>query len=124
MASLHEDYFAAYEEAFSPLMTVHTSQTPPDMLVSPVNADGWLQRRTRPCTVSLDDVFATYAQAAGKPLPNSFQRWYASTFTLDADCSVLRLPANPSNAPGKPLLEYIMPGNPWWERPLALGLLP
>jgi hypothetical protein len=124
MGSLHDDFFTAFEAAYAPLTTVHTDKTPQDMVAGPVNADGWVEWRMRPCTVPLDDIFAKYVHAAGKALPPSFQRWYASTFTLDCDCSVLRLPANPSNSPGKPLLQYVVPGNRWWERPLALGQLP
>lgn len=105
MASLDDEFFAAFEAASGPLKTVHTAATPQDMLAGPVDADGWVEWRMRPCPISLDDVFATYAQAAGKSLPSSFRRWYAGTFTLDGDCGLLRLPANPSNAPGKPLLK-------------------
>jgi hypothetical protein len=110
MGSLHDDFFTAFEAAYAPLTTVHTDKTPQDMVAGPVNADGWVEWRMRPCTVPLDDIFAKYVHAAGKALPPSFQRWYASTFTLDCDCSVLRLPANPSNSPGKPLLQYVVPG--------------
>lgn len=124
MHPIDEAFFRAYERAHRPLRIFRTASRPEDMMLGPVDAHGYCEWCFKPCTTSLDPIFSQYACAAGKELPPSFQRWYASMFTLDLDCSIIRLPINPSNAPGTGLLRQIMPESPWWTRPLELGLLP
>lgn len=105
-------------------MTVpHTADTPPEMIVGPADDDSVFWKML-PCDSSLDDVFGKYEEAAGQTLPPSFKRWYSAMYTLDADCAVVRLPENPSNHSGTGLLSYVMSDNDFWERPIALGLLP
>lgn len=117
-------FFDAYVKCFGPLKTVVTPKTPRDMIVGSVDVEGWAEWQLRPCTQDVDSLFSQLEQECGSPFPASFKRWYGAYFTLDMDCSVVRLPPNPSNAPLIPLRKLLLNGSPFATRPRSLGLLP
>jgi hypothetical protein len=117
---------AAFFEAFarcSPLMTVQTERTPPEMIVRvDEESEGWIEWRLIPCEGACDPVLRDLERACRVVLPPSFRRWYGSYYTLDMDVSVVRLPENPSNDPGGPLRRLLT--NPAFREVRDLGLMP
>lgn len=121
----YADFFDAYVRCFGPLVTVQTARTPPEMVIGPDRRSrGWVQWRLLPCDVDLEPRFLELEHRCGHAFPATFKRWYSSCFTLDMDLSVVRLPANPSNAPLVPLAEIALGSSVHSARPLELGLLP
>ena len=118
-------FFDAYQRWLSPLATVRTASTPSDMIVRPVaDSKGWIEWKLIPCEVGLTDAFAALERRVGYRWPPSFKEWYGTFFTLDMDVSIVRLPANPSNAPLQPLEKRTVTPDPFDQAAQSLGLIP
>ena len=116
-------FFDAYQRCFAPLKVVLTARTPREMLVSDrPDESGWVEWRVVPCASDLAHEFAEIERQLGRALPTSFKRFYGSFHVLDLDLGIVRLPANPSNAPLGPLRDDLF--NAAYQRPRDLGLIP
>ncbi|RYY86562.1 MAG: hypothetical protein EOO15_14200 [Chitinophagaceae bacterium] len=80
---------------------VFTAAFPEAMKASEVDADGWVSWKPLPGTLHRSD-YTALEQRFGVQYPESFIEWHRAYFFLDADCTLLRLPA--SN-PAEPLRE-------------------
>jgi len=124
MNAIYQDFFSAFELSNAPLGVVYLPEHDPEMLIGTPDTNGYIMWKFLDCEQPMVEVFSQYEKTAGRQLPESFKNWYAFKYSLDLDASVVSLPVNPKHSPGKGLLKKVMPGNDFWERPLALGLLP
>lgn len=112
-------FYAAYEAAFGPLMTVHLDSHPEEMLVGPPNPEGWVQwRLIRRPGRKLD--FTDIERGCGHPLPSSFKEWMSRFDSLDLDCGVVRMTPAPANDPLGPLAKEVRNGSPGLGNDLGL----
>src|SRR5690242_9850970 len=97
----YQDFFDLYARCFGPLAAVQTPRTPPEMIVGPApcGSKGWIQWRYIPCGDDVIQKFGALERGTRSTFPPSFKRWYCTNHTLDMDAAIVRLPANPSNAP-------------------------
>jgi hypothetical protein len=125
MSSIDDAFFEAYERHFSTHVAVRTERTPEDMVVRELDV-GWIEWRLLPGGRAVREVLDEVERVSGLCLPPSFRRWYGSRHTLSMDIGLVRLPANPSNDPGRPLLDRLATrsGLASAARPLELGLTP
>jgi len=100
MTDISKQFINAYFEVF-PNKTVWTESFPAAMKASEKDADGWIG--WKPIRGTLTDAeYADLEKKYAVVFPKSFIAWHKSLFFLDADCSIIRLPA--SN-PKQPLRE-------------------
>lgn len=94
MNSVAEQFFSAYSKAFS-TKAVYTDKIPKEMMASTIDHEGWFEWMLVPGTLQTSDYTKIEEQFNVK-FPNSFVDWHKSSFFLDGDCSLLRLPfSNP-----------------------------
>jgi hypothetical protein len=97
MIELVHQFFNAYMTAFSN-KTVFTKDTPQEMMLSPVNEDGWFEWRLIEGIIQEENYERIETEFKIK-FPKSFIQWHKEYFFLNADTSILRLPTSNPNLP-------------------------
>jgi hypothetical protein len=97
MIELVHKFFNAYITAFSN-KTVFTKDTPQEMMLSPVNEDGWFEWRLIEGIIQ-EESYERIEKEFKIKFPKSFIQWHKEYFFLNADTSILRLPTSNPNLP-------------------------
>jgi hypothetical protein len=117
LESTIEDFFKAY---WSPGMKIVSMDSQPkEMLVGPVDQDGWIEWKLIKGNLTVEDYRGVERQF-NVHFPESFISWHKSYFFLDCDCSFIRLPIS---SPVTPLLE-IRENLDWNRELIKQGLIP
>ena len=124
MSDAVEKFFRAYYACFAPQRIPLSPTTPREMLarVEPDNS-GYVEWRLTPQGDKAVDL-APLETVVGIPLPPSFKAWFTRYYTLDMDCSIVRLPECPSNNPLGPLKVIMTASHAFSTIPRQLGLIP
>jgi hypothetical protein len=94
MTSLINQFFNSYLKAFPP-KAVFTVNTPKEMMLSPVDEDGWFEWQLTEGGIG-ESEYEKLEREFNVVLPKSFIEWHKAYFFLSGDCSILRLPySNP-----------------------------
>ncbi|MBC9911576.1 SMI1/KNR4 family protein [Chitinophaga varians] len=100
MKMISEQFFSAYEKAFS-FTTVYRSTLPAEMLTFPPDKDGVIRWKTIPGTLKRSQYNQLEHQFNVR-FPESFITWHQAYFFLDGDCAIVRLPySNPQEPLGE-----------------------
>jgi len=119
MSDIVDRFFKAYWK--TGMKSVYTNEVPKEMMVSPVDKDGWYEWKLIPGTL----IAADYKKVELKfnaIFPDNFIEWHKRYFFEDGDCLIVRLP---HSLPTSPLEQLI--NNLDWEIPsqlIPLGLIP
>lgn len=113
-------FFHAFFKSFSN-KTVFTDTIPGAMMLSKENEDGWFEWKLINGTLG-EEAYHEVETAFNIKLPKSFIEWHRQYFFLDADISILRLPASNPNLP----LQEIKDNLNWFiaEQLIPLKLYP
>jgi hypothetical protein len=119
MTELIEQFFKAY---WTPGMkSVYTEKVPKEMMLSPIDKDGWYEWKLIPGTLTVNDYKKLEDKFKVK-LPDHFIHWHKSYFFADCDLSIFRLPDSFPTAPLKNVADKL----DWYvaEKLIPLGLIP
>ena len=90
-------FFEAFLNTFPPT-SVFTGDTPNEMMASKKDEEGWFEWRLIKGSFAEED-YEKVANDFGVKFPKSFVQWHKEYFFLDADISIVRLPASNPNLP-------------------------
>lgn len=100
MIDLNQKFLDAYLSIF-PSKIVYTDNFPLEMKAAEKDSDGWIEWKPLKGTLQ-DRDYHQLEKQFGVIFPKSFIDWHKSYFILDAECSIIRLPAS---YPTQPLNE-------------------
>lgn len=95
MKDLATGFFDAYFSVFSN-KTVFTVNTPQEMMLTEEDEEGWFEWKLIKGKL-LEEDYHTIENEFNIKFPDSFIEWHKKFYFLDADTSILRLPASNPN---------------------------
>ena len=120
MTDLNQKFLSAYLAVF-PCKAVYTDSFPTEMKVSEKDQEGWIEWKPIKGTLH-DSDYHELEKQFGVVFPKSFIDWHKAYYFLEADCSIIRLPAS---SPTRPL-ESLKQSLDWFipEQLIPLKLYP
>ena len=119
MNDIIEQFFKAYWK--SGMKSVYTDKVPEEMMLVPINKDGWYEWKLITGTLTTED-YKKIEEKFKVTFPDNFIEWHKRYFFADCDCSIVRLPYSLPTRPLETIIEKIN-----WAIPeilIPLGLIP